>query len=281
MLHTHRRTDAAVTMAVLRWRVPGRRLGILHVDESGRLVSLREKPQTETSSSPAGRTAKRNWRAWPGRRGPRVPATWASTCSTREAFLRPAARPPTAVDIVRDLFVSCLGNARVRLNFFDDYWDDFWAAIRLVTTRLTSPWRRRPAVRLPQSPRASSNAHALPAGVAPPGRAGCQRCLISDGLQVGAGACSNGCGRRHPQSTSARRPAARDRLPSAPDASRPTPTARQPRPRRPDLGVGAGSVVRRAVLDKDCRVGRNVSITNDRARSHADADNYSSATASS
>src|SRR5262249_10860486 len=48
MLDTHRRTNAAVTIAVRRVvRQQAVRLGILRVDDSGRLVRFREKPQSD------------------------------------------------------------------------------------------------------------------------------------------------------------------------------------------------------------------------------------------
>ena len=42
----------------------------------------------------------------------------------------------------------------------------------------------------------------------------------------------------------------------------------------PDLGVGDNTVVDRAILDKDCRVGRDVKIVNRRGLREADADHY-------
>ena len=32
----------------------------------------------------------------------------------------------------------------------------------------------------------------------------------------------------------------------------------------PDFGIGDGSVIRRAIIDKDCRIGRGVRIVNSR-----------------
>ena len=42
----------------------------------------------------------------------------------------------------------------------------------------------------------------------------------------------------------------------------------------PDLGVGDGSVIERAILDKDCRVGHNVRIVNQRGVAEDEGDNY-------
>jgi glucose-1-phosphate adenylyltransferase len=42
----------------------------------------------------------------------------------------------------------------------------------------------------------------------------------------------------------------------------------------PPLGIGADSIVRRAILDKDVRVGRNVQIVNERNLSEHDGSNF-------
>jgi glucose-1-phosphate adenylyltransferase len=42
----------------------------------------------------------------------------------------------------------------------------------------------------------------------------------------------------------------------------------------PDVGVGDGSVIERAILDKDCRIGRGVRVVNRAGVQEADGDNY-------
>jgi glucose-1-phosphate adenylyltransferase len=42
----------------------------------------------------------------------------------------------------------------------------------------------------------------------------------------------------------------------------------------PNLGVGDGSVIANAILDKDCRIGCNVRILNRRGLSDAEGPNY-------
>src|SRR5262249_41235034 len=42
----------------------------------------------------------------------------------------------------------------------------------------------------------------------------------------------------------------------------------------PDLGVGEGSVIERAIIDKDCRIGRGVRIVNSCGLAEADAEHY-------
>ena len=42
----------------------------------------------------------------------------------------------------------------------------------------------------------------------------------------------------------------------------------------PDVGIGDGCVIERAILDKDCRIGANVRIVNEREVREAEAENY-------
>jgi len=50
---------------------------------------------------------------------------------------------------------------------------------------------------------------------------------------------------------------------------------RKPRePSAPPLGVGEGAVLERCIVDKNCRIGRGVRITNRQGVREADAENY-------
>jgi glucose-1-phosphate adenylyltransferase len=43
---------------------------------------------------------------------------------------------------------------------------------------------------------------------------------------------------------------------------------------RPPLGIGDGSVLERVIVDKNCRIGRNVRLVNRRGIRHEDTDLY-------
>ena len=45
-------------------------------------------------------------------------------------------------------------------------------------------------------------------------------------------------------------------------------------PGAPPLGIGDDTVVRRAIVDKNCRIGRGVRIVNERGLREAESDNY-------
>ena len=43
---------------------------------------------------------------------------------------------------------------------------------------------------------------------------------------------------------------------------------------RPDVGIGKDSIIRRAIVDKDCRIGQGVQIVNRRGAQHEEGDCY-------
>jgi glucose-1-phosphate adenylyltransferase len=99
-------------------------------------------------------------------------------------------------------------------------------------------------------------------------------CLISDGCHVGAGATLERCviGIRSHIGTNVQ---LRETVMIGADELE---TERDHAANRargvPDLGIGAGSIVQRAILDKDCRIGRNVRIVNQRGLREFDGPNY-------
>jgi glucose-1-phosphate adenylyltransferase len=42
----------------------------------------------------------------------------------------------------------------------------------------------------------------------------------------------------------------------------------------PDIGIGDGCVIENAIIDKDCRIGSNVRIVNQKGVQEAESDNY-------
>ena len=42
----------------------------------------------------------------------------------------------------------------------------------------------------------------------------------------------------------------------------------------PDIGIGEGTIIQQAILDKGCRIGTNVRILNERGVREADMENY-------
>jgi glucose-1-phosphate adenylyltransferase len=273
MLDTHRRTGADATLAVLPVaRQQAGRLGVLHVDDGGRLVRFREKPQTDDELRQLRTSEAELARFGLADRGREFLANMGIYLFTREAFFDLLHAHPQGVDVVRDLLIPSLGTHRVQAHFFDGYWEDlgsigsyhaahlalagddppfdFYSPEGVIFTRM----RHLPA------------SHVLASQVS--------RCLISDGCHVGAGArlerCVVGIRSRIGADVQLRETVMLGADGLETNADRAANRGRGV----PDLGVGAGSVIQRAILDKDCRVGRGVRIVNERGLANADGENY-------
>ncbi len=272
MLHTHQRTNADVTLAVLPVRADQTdRVGILHVDESGRLVRMREKPpadelrQLRTSEPELARFGLEG-------KGREFLANMGIYLFTREAFFGMLHAHPTAIDIVHELFVPSLATHRLQAHFFDGYWEDLGSIGSYHKAHLALASDAPPFDFHSPEGVIYTRMRYLPASRVSASQV--SQCLISDGCNVESGARLERCVvgiRSHIGADVQLRETVMlgaDELETASDRA-----ANRER-NFPDLGVGAGSIVTRAILDKDCRIGRNVRIVNEQGVQHADGDNY-------
>jgi glucose-1-phosphate adenylyltransferase len=101
-----------------------------------------------------------------------------------------------------------------------------------------------------------------------------EACLISDGCLVGAGSRLERCivGQRTHIGTNV---TLQDTVISGADRFE-SQSEKQSSLQQgiPPIGIGDGSVITRAILDKDCRIGTNVRIVNEQEHREAEGDNY-------
>jgi glucose-1-phosphate adenylyltransferase len=261
LLRTHRDARADMSIAVLpidAGQAPG--LGILRVDDTGRVVGFVEKPQTEDQLRPL-RTPE-EWLARRGVAGRGRPylASMGIYVFRREALLDLLFAQPPATDFGREIFPRSLATQRVQAHLFDGYWEDLGTIGAYHAAHLALAGEYPPF-----------DFHA-PGGVIfthmrnlPTSRvdgATLERSLISDGCVVGEGTCVErsvvGIRSRVGRNVVLREAVliGADRYET--DADR----AANRSAGVPDIGVGDGSVIERAIVDKDCRIGRDVRIGN-------------------
>jgi glucose-1-phosphate adenylyltransferase len=273
LLHTHRRTQADVTLAVLPvTKAQANRLGILHVDDSGRIVRLREKPQTEAELTQLRTSDSELARFHLEGKGRDFLANMGIYLFRREALFELLHAHPAAIDIVRELFIPGLESHRLQAHFFDGYWEDLGSISSYHAAHLALAGDDPPF-----------NFHS-PEGVIytrmrylPASRVAAvqvSQCLISDGCHIEAGArlerCVFGIRSRIGANVQIRETVMLGADELEADAERAANRSRG----IPDLGIGDGSVIQRAIIDKDCRIGRNVRIVNERGMRDADGENY-------
>jgi glucose-1-phosphate adenylyltransferase len=269
----HEATGADATLAVHPVGPErARHLGVVQAVEEGRLVRLVEKPQ-----DPQELAGLRTPGDWLRRRGCDLAGreylgNMGIYLFRREALLRLLAARPDAHDLVREVLAPALESAQVGAFLFDGYWEDLgtvksYHEAHLALTGPAPPFDF-------ESPEGViyTRMRNLPASRVRDARV--DRCLIADGCVVGPGADLE----RSVLGVRSRvGPGARLRETVLIGADR-FETAEERRGNRqrgvPDLGVGEGSVIERAIVDKDCRIGRGVRIVNSRGLENADAEHH-------
>jgi glucose-1-phosphate adenylyltransferase len=273
LIDTHRRSGADVTLAVLPvdgGRVSG--LGVVQLDDAGRVVGFVEKPQAEAQLRPL-RTPE-EWLARqgvPGRGRPYL-ASMGIYAFRREALLDLLADRAQAKDFGKEVFPRSLTTHRVQAHLFDGYWEDL-GTIQAYHEAHMALASDRPPFDF-HAPGGVIYTHMRNLPTSRVGAATVEQSLISDGCAIGEGTRLERCvvGIR---GRVGRNVVLRDTVLIG--ADRYETEAERAANRAagvPDVGVGDGSVIERAILDKDCRVGRDVRITNRHGVRDEERDGY-------
>ncbi len=273
LVKTHRDSQADCTLAVLpvsREQASG--FGILKLDAAGRVAGFVEKPQTEEQLEPVRLPAE-----WLERRGIHAPgrsflASMGIYLFTKPVLLELLNARPLATDFGRDIFPRSLRTHKVVAHLFDGYWEDLGTVKAYHEANLALAGDNPPFdfhspegvifTRMRFLPAARINAASL------------KHCVISDGCVLHPGArlenCVIGVRSRIGRDVTLRDTVivGADRFET--DAERAANRAHGV----PDFTVGDGSVVERAILDKDCRVGRDVRLLNAKGVQDAEGSNY-------
>jgi glucose-1-phosphate adenylyltransferase len=272
LLKTHREGEADVTVAVVPVGAEqASRLGIARLD-GNRILELVEKPQApdllDRLRVPAGEWEQRGLDG----RGREFWANMGIYVFRRRLLIELLTTPPLGKDFVHDVLPHCLAGHRVLAHPFGDYWEDLGTIRSYHAANLALAGDAPPFNFHTPEGVIYTRMQFLPASRF--GTADVQQCLISDGCVVGGGSRLRHC------VIGARSHIGRDVVltdtvinganRSETDAER---TANRVRG-LPDLGVGDGSVVERAILDKDCRIGRGARIVNRRGVQDEETGNY-------
>ncbi len=273
LLRTHRENKADVTLAVLpvdREQVSS--FGILRLDNAGRVTGFVEKPQTEEQLAPVVTAPEWLERRGITARGRQFLASMGIYVFTREALLELLYAQPLATDFGKEIFPRSIRTHRVHAHLFDGYWED------LGTIR---EYHKANLALASDSP--PFNFH-IPEGVIytrmrylPASRlSDCHlhQSLISDGCVVQSGSRIERAvvGVR---SRIGRNVLVRDAVIIGADQFE-TDGERSANHEQgvPDVGIGDGSVIERAIVDKDCRIGRNVRLVNCRNVEEDEGQNF-------
>jgi glucose-1-phosphate adenylyltransferase len=180
--------------------------------------------------------------------------------------------PPLATDFGKEIFPRSIHTHRVQAHLFDGYWEDLgtikaYHEANLALAGNTPPFDFH-------SPEGVIYTHMRYLPASRVSGANLDQCLVSDGCVVQSGTHIERCviGVR---SMIGRNVTLRDTVILGADHVE-TDSEREENQKlgRPHFTVGDHTVIERAILDKDCRIGRNVKIINSRNVQDDEGTNY-------
>ncbi len=273
LMETHHESKADCTIAVLpvpRDQASG--LGIVKMDDTGRVVGFVEKPQTDAQAAPLRMPAE-----WASRRGIDAAArpylaSMGIYMFSRQVLFDLLNAPPLATDFGKEIFPRSIKTQHVQAHLFDGYWEDLgtvkaYHEANLALAKNDPPFDFHSAdgviyTRMRYLPASRISAARL------------EECLISDGCVINQGARIERAviGIR---SRIGANVTVRDSIIIGADRSETEAERDQNRKRGlPDLGIGDGAVIENAIIDKDARIGHKVQISNKKGVEEEEGENY-------
>jgi glucose-1-phosphate adenylyltransferase len=271
MLRTHLETKAEVTIAGLPVdREAAKSFGIMQLDDTGRVLGFREKPQTDEEID-----AVRMPPEWIDARG--IESRGRDCLASMGIYLF---NRDTLVDLLRshnhedfgkEVFPACIDNTHVQVHLFDGYWEDIGTIKSFYHANLDLADENPPFEFLIQRSPIYSRARYLP-----PTRlqdATVKRSLLADGCLIGKGAVIEnsviGLRCRIGENVTIRNSVVMgaDYYESAGEIRRMLAGGSIP------IGIGAGSRIEGAIIDKNCRIGQGVKlVSSDQSPPDSDRD---------
>ncbi len=278
MIDTHRKSGADVTIAcipVLESQTPG--FGLMVVDDAGRVKSFVEKPKTADARKPChipaewikGRGIEPNGRHYLANMGIylfNTPKLVEMLNTPVLDTLHNQMRPPH--DFGSNLFPNYVKQAHIQAHLFDGFWEDLGTISSYHEICIALGDAAPPFDFFTPDEAIYTRMRNLPASKFD--GATLIHSLVSDGCRIGAGSVLDRClvGVRSRVGSDCRLSETvvigSDGFESAEEQ------AENVRLNRPAWGVGDGSAITRAILDKGCRIGRKVRLLNEKKVQEAD-----------
>jgi glucose-1-phosphate adenylyltransferase len=273
LLKTHRDNEAHVTIAVLPVSAEAAAgFGIMRLDDSGRVVGFLEKPQTAEQLAPMHTSEQ-----WMEQRG--IPckgrhylASMGIYLFQRDVLFHLLNAPPLATDFGKEIFPRSIKTHRVQAHLFDGYWEDVGTVKAYHDASLALTGDEPPFDFHSASGVIYTRMRYLPASRI--SGADLEQCLVSDGCVILSGSTLArsvvGVRTRIGHNVTVRNSVliGADRFET--DQER----ADNRRRGLPSMTVGDDTVIENAILDKDCRVGANVRIVNQKQAQNEEGKNY-------
>ena len=260
MLDTHIKSNADVTIAAIPVnRSEAHALGIMRCDDSGRVTGFLEKPATDEEINMVATSPE-----WIDARG--IPSQGRDCLASmglyifNKKLLFDILNKTNYSDFGKEVFPAAIRSRKVQIHLFDDYWEDI-GTIRAFYNANLSLTKNNPPFDLFSADRpVYSRARFLPPSVVE--GASISSSLIADGCRIGKGAriensviglrCVIGEGVTIKNSVVM----GADYIEAEQVLATLAASGEVP------VGIGAGSLIEGAILDKNCRIGRHVQVIN-------------------
>lgn len=259
MLETHQQAGAEVTIAALPvHRREATSLGIMQLDASGRVNGFLEKPKAEEIEHV--RTDP-NWIESQG-----IPAQGRDCLASMGIYLFnrrtliDALEKTDYKDFGKEVFPATIRARHVQVHLFDGYWEDIGTIRSFFEANLAMARENPPFVLShPEWPTFTEPRFLAPSRV---DGATIRGSLLADGCVIGEGAvienCIIGC-----RCIIERGATIKNSILMGLDYLETESELKDNTKRnRPSLGVGEYSVIENAIIDKNCRIGKRVFLTN-------------------
>ena len=257
MLATHRNSKADVTIAALpvsREKAEG--FGIMRLSDSGRVEGFLEKPKEEKDLAMV-RTDP-DWidaRGIPSH-GRQYLASMGIYLFDRDVLVQ-SLESTNYQDFGKEIFPASIRAKHVQVHLFDGYWEDIGTINAFYEANLALVEREPPFRFDDETRRIYTRPRYLPATRID--GAMIKRSLVADGCRIESGAQINHSliGLR---TTIGENAVVKDSVVMGADFYRSADEDEQADPSRPPVGIGTGSVIEGAIVDKNCRIGKNVTV---------------------
>ncbi len=261
LIDIHQRTGAEVTISTVPVHSKDASgLGIMRMNEDGRIVKFVEKPKTEEALAPV-----RTDPAWIDARGIESGGRDCLASTGIYLFNRNTLfdllEKHSAPDFGKEILPAAIQSHCVQAHLFDDYWEDIGTIKAFYEANLAMASKNPPfQLVMPQRP-IYSRARYLPPtyldGATVRGSLLADGCIIEDGAVIENSIVGLRC-------RIGRNVTIRNSVLMGNDFHQSVEEiAHDLRCGQPPVGIGEGSVIQGAIVDKNCRIGRNVRVNNE------------------
>ena len=260
MVKTHIESGADATIAGMPVTAEqAKAFGIMKLDESARVRGFVEKPQTSEAMDPVRMDPKWVDSLGINSRGRDLMGNMGIYLFKRDVLVE-LLNASDAPDFGKQIFPSCLESHKVQLHAFDGYWEDIGTIKNFYDSNLSLASMDPPfTLALPEAP-IYTRARVLPPALIE--GASVTNSLITDGCRIGKGAVIENSiiGLR---SVIGPNVVIRNSVIMGADFfENEAQQTENEQTARPPVGIGEGAVIDGAIIDKNCRIGKQVKITN-------------------